>query len=124
MAQVTRTTGNVQGVSFSATDLNNLEANFATGQIINRSAILTLIDYFADIDDHTHNVTDERRRITFGNNGSAASNTEDTQGPSGMPAVPADPSSASTITASKHNQIRNAINALRGHVHVWDDDQG
>ena len=36
--------------------------------------------------------------------------------------IPTDPATNSTETASKHNDIRNAINSLRGHVHTWTDN--
>jgi len=120
MATDTRDSGDASGVNYSAANINTLLTQFEAGDIITKSAIDTLLDYYTDMTTHTHEVTDFTTKATFGNTGSNSSTTENTDNPT-IAAVPADPGTNSTITASKHNEIRNAVNNVRTHVHNWND---
>jgi len=119
--QRTETSSNSNGISYSTADIDTLLASFESGDIITRSAIQTLLDYYDDITDHNHTLTDLINSKTFGNTGSGSSTT-DTVDAAALTATPADPGVGSTVTASTHNTIRNAVNSLRGHVHNWEDN--
>jgi hypothetical protein len=119
--QRTETSSNANGISYSTAQIDTLLASFEAGDIITRSAVQTLLDYYADITDHNHTVVDLIRSKTFGNTGSG-SETTDTVAAAALNSTPTDPGTGSTVTASKHNQIRNAVNSLRGHVHSWTDE--
>lgn len=119
--QRTETSSNAGGISYSTANIDSLLNSFDAGDIITRSAIQTLLDYYDDITDHNHTVVDLINNKTFGNTGSSSSTT-DTVDAASLNSVPTDPGTGSTVTASKHNEIRNAINSLRGHVHSWTDN--
>lgn len=124
MAQDTRNTSDVQSVGYTTEQIDTLLASFEAGDIITKAAVDAILDYYADIHDHDHDVDDYATKDTFGNlagNQTSVTTGENTQVAS-LNSIPVDPGTNSTITASKHNEIRNAVNSLRGHVHVWDDN--
>ena len=117
----TETSSNAGGITYSTAQIDTLLTSFEAGDIITRAAVQTLLDYYADITDHNHTVVDLAASKTFGNTGGSASAT-DTVDAASLTATPTDPGVNSTITACKHNAIRNAVNSLRGHVHNWEDN--
>lgn len=119
--QRTVTSSNAGGISYSTANIDTLLASFEAGDIITKAAVDTLLDYYADITDHNHTVVDLINAKTFGNTG-GGSETTDTVDAASLSAIPTDPGTSSTITASKHNELRNAVNSLRGHVHNWEDN--
>jgi len=124
MAQDTRNTSDVQAVGYTTAQIDTLLASFEAGDIITKAAVDAMLDYYADIHDHDHDVDDYATKDTFGNlagDQTSVTTGENTQ-VANLNAIPVDPGTNSTITASKHNEIRNAVNSLRGHVHVWDDN--
>jgi len=119
--QRTETSSNAGNISYSTADIDTLLNSFDAGDLITRSAVQTLLDYYDDITDHNHTVVDLINSKTFGNTGSS-SQTTDTVDAASLTSTPADPGVNSTVTASIHNTIRNAVNSLRGHVHNWEDN--
>lgn len=125
--QRTETSSNANGISYSTAQIDSLLNSFEAGDIITRSAVQTLLDYYADIRDHTHTVNDLARSKTFGNTGESSS-ADDTVDPAtgfGLGTIngtPSDPGVGSTVTASYHNTLRSAANSLRTHFHEWFDD--
>lgn len=119
----TRNTTDAQSISYSTANIDTLLASFEAGDIITKAAVDTLLDYYADITDHDHDVDDYNVKDTFGNTaGNQTSvNSGENVNDATLNAIPVDPGTSSTITASKHNEIRNAVNSLRGHTHTWDD---
>lgn len=125
MPQDEKTTGNAKGISYSTANIDSLLNSFDAGDIITKSAVDTLLDYYADIRDHDHGITDIAVKDNFGNtDGDQSSSASEDVDTASLNATPADPGTNSTITASKHNAIRNAVNSLRGHVHNWNDNTG
>jgi hypothetical protein len=124
MPQDTETTGAASGINYSDAQMNNLLAKVTTGQIIFATDVQTLLDYYSDFRTHNHAVTDTRVVDNFGNTAGdqSASDAETTGNPNGTNALPGDPATGTTITAVKHNEIRNALNSLRAHTHTWDDN--
>jgi len=124
MAQDTRDTTDAQSITYSTANIDALLNSFDAGDIITKAAVDALLDYYADIHDHDHDVDDYATKDTFGNlagDQTSVNSGENTQAAS-LNSIPGDPGTNSTITAAKHNEIRNAVNSLRGHVHVWDDN--
>ena len=119
--QRTETSSNANNITYSEANIDTLLASFEAGDIITKAAVDILLDYYADITDHTHTVVDLINSKTFGNTG-GSSETTDTVDAASLTATPTDPGTNSTVTASKHNEIRNAVNSLRGHVHNWEDN--
>ena len=112
------------GINYTVQQLDNLLAKFTTGQVIFAVDVQTLLDYYSDFQTHTHGLLDLIVVDNFGNTaGDQSSSENDTTGnPNGTNALPADPTAGTTITAVKHNEIRNALNSLREHTHTWDDN--
>ena len=119
--QRTETSSNAGGITYTTAQIDTLLASFDAGDIITKAAVDILLDYYNDITDHNHTVTDLINAKTFGNTGGGSSTT-DTVDAASLSATPTDPGTNSTITASKHNELRNAVNSLRGHVHNWEDN--
>lgn len=119
--QRTETSSNANSVTYTTAEIDTLLNSFDAGDLITRSAIQSLLDYFGDIHDHNHTVVDLAASKTFGNTGAGSSAT-DTTVVGNLLGIPTDPATNSTVTAAKHNDIRNAINSLRGHVHTWTDN--
>lgn len=124
MPQDTETTGAASGIGYTAAQLDSLLAKFTTGQIIFAADVQTLLDYYSDFQTHTHAVTDTKVVDNFGTlaGDQSSSDDENTGNPNGTNALPSDPTAGTTITAAKHNEIRNALNSLRSHTHTWDDN--
>lgn len=122
MAQRTENSSDTSGISYSTANIDTLLNSFDAGDIITKAAVDTLLDYYADITDHQHTVTDLITQKTFGNTGSTTSTTDTVTTSASLSSTPADPGTASVVSAAKHNEIRNAVNSLRGHVHSWTDN--
>jgi hypothetical protein len=124
MPQDTETTFQPTGIGYTDNQMNNLLAKFTTGQIIFASDVQTLLDYYSDFQTHTHAVVDTKVIDNFGNlaGDQSSADSDATGNPNGTNALPADPTAGITITAAKHNEIRNALNSLRAHTHTWDDN--
>lgn len=124
MPQDTKNSSDALNVSYTTANIDTLLNSFDAGDIITKAAVDTLLDYYADITDHDHTVNDVAVVDNFGNlAGNQSSSANETVADASLTAVPADPGANSTITASKHNAIRNAVNSLRGHVHSWTDNE-
>jgi len=124
MPQETKNTANPTGIGFSTAQMDTLLSKFTTGQIIRRSDVQLMLDYYADFRTHTHSLTDISRLKTFGNTGSSSSASDATGNPTNLNGTPGDPAVNSLVTASKHNEIRNALNSIRAHIHQWTDNNG
>ena len=122
MAQRTLNSSDTSGISYSTAQIDTLLNSFDAGDIITKAAVDTLLDYYADITDHTHTVVDRSTEKTFGNTGGTSDTTDTVTTSASLSATPADPGTNSVISASTHNAIRNAVNSLRGHVHSWTDN--
>lgn len=123
MPSDTETTGTAVGIGYSEVDANNLLAKFEAGKVIFAADINTLLVGYADFQTHTHTVVDTQVKDTFGNTEGDQSKSTDriTGDPNGTNILPANPTAGTSITAAKHNEIRNALNSLRGHTHTWND---
>ena len=93
----------VAGASIDATDINGL---------------ITLINGWIG---HTHTYDDAYQLATFGNNGDRTNYYEDkTTNYTGFAFV-GTVASGNTITAAKHNEMKDRCNSLRGHSHSIND---
>jgi hypothetical protein len=72
---------------------------------------------------HYHTYDDAYQLTTYGNNGDRNNYYEDknTGGPDATNTAPTDTASNTTITASRHNELKDAINQLRNHNHSIND---
>jgi hypothetical protein len=72
---------------------------------------------------HVHTYDDAWQLATFGNNGDRNNYFEDknTNSIDATTNAPTNTASDTTITASRHNELRDALNQLRVHFHGVDD---
>jgi hypothetical protein len=116
---------NPDSISYNGntTTISNLRTSIAAGNTVTASAINDLIGMINSWDNHTHTYTDYYQQATFGNNGdrnnyqeSKTTNKHD-EDSSDVATV----SVGDTITAAKHNEMKNVANKLRAHYHVIND---
>ena len=125
MPQDTRNTSNVQmSTGYSTAQIDSLLTSFDAGDIITADAVNLMLTYWSRLSSHDHGITDFVTKDTFGNTSGDQSNSSNhnTNAPKNIPGLPAFVSQGQTVLATKHNQIRNAHNYFRTHVHTWRDD--
>ena len=122
MAQTQR---NQDSISYNGdqTLINRVRSNIQTGSVIDAEDINDIIDLMNAWDNHTHTYTDMYQTATFGNTGDRNTYTENKttaqhdEASSNVGAI----SRGNTITASKHNEMKNVVNKLRVHFHNIND---
>jgi hypothetical protein len=122
MAQRSQTPDSIS-YNGNTTTIANLRTAIASGNTVTAAAINDLIGMINSWDNHTHTYTDLYQTATFGNNGdrgtyseskTTAKHDEDSSDVSTV-------SVGDTITAAKHNEMKNVANKLRSHYHVIND---
>jgi hypothetical protein len=85
--------------------------------------IATLIN---NMNGHVHTYDDAWQLATFGNNGDRNNYFVDknTNNIDAVNSAPTNTASDTTITASRHNELRDSLNQLRVHFHGIDDRTG
>ena len=128
MAQSERT---AKGLTWTSSELQSLRIAFLRikinqGNTIFADDINTLATLINNMNGHYHTYDDAWQLATFGNTGDRGNYYEDknTAGPDQILAAPTDTAANSSITATRHNELANAINTLRSHYHEIDDRTG
>lgn len=105
----------------SNSPIAGLRDQIASGQLIDAADINSLITLINAWVGHTHTYDDAYQLATFGNNGDRADYYEDkttqNSGVSTMNGV----SAGDLIAATKHNEMKDRCNSLRGHDHTIND---
>ena len=125
MPQDTRNTSDVQmTTTYSTANIDSLLTSFDAGDIITADAVNLMLTYWARLSTHDHGITDFVTKDTFGNTSGDQSNSSNhnTDQPKNTPLLPAFVSQGQTVLATKHNQIKDAHNFFRTHVHNGSDD--
>jgi len=125
MAQTERNPKSItwSGLGSLATDIANLRAVIAADQIISASNLNTLSALLNNAMAHYHTYDDAYQLATFGNNGDRNNYYEDKSSnpPALRPGNLAGVTAGNAITATDHNNMRNAATFLRTHYHSIDD---
>lgn len=101
--------------------VSGLYANFVSGRTVYAADINLLIGMINAWIGHTHTYDDGYQLATFGNNGDRADYYEDkTTQNSGLPTMNG-VSAGDTVTAAKHNEMKDRCNFLRVHDHTIND---
>lgn len=110
-------------LSTLATDIANLRAAINSGSDINASNINSVASLLTLSLGHYHIYDDAYQLATFGNNGDRNNYYEDksSSSPASRPGNLAFIAAGDEITASHHNNLRNAAEFLRSHYHTIDD---
>jgi hypothetical protein len=125
MAQTERNPKSITWTNLSnlATDIANLRNVITAGQDISAGNINTLSSLLNNSLSHYHTYDDAYQLATFGNNGDRNNYYEDKNSnpPANRPGNLGNVTAGTDITATHHNNMRDAATFLRTHYHSIDD---
>ena len=106
-----------------AAEIASLRAAVAAGNTIFANDLNRIATLINNMNGHVHTYDDAYQLATFGNTGDRNNYYEDknTNSIDQVVSAPTDTASNTTITASRHNELRTAINILAYHYHGIDD---
>lgn len=109
--------------SNSAQELASLRTAIAAGNTIFANDLNRIATLINNMNGHVHTYDDAYQLATFGNTGDRNNYFRDTSTNSidATTSAPTNTASDTTITASRHNELRDALNQLRVHFHGIDD---
>jgi hypothetical protein len=109
-----------------AEEITSLRTAITSGNKIFASDLNRIATLINNINGHYHSYTDEYQLATYGNNGDRTNYSEakDTSAPDATITAPIDTAANTAITASRHNELKDAINQIRDHNHSIDDRTG
>ena len=110
-------------ISNSAQELASLRTAVAAGNTIFANDINRIATLINNMNGHVHTYDDAFQLATFGNTGDRNNYIENknTNNIDAITNAPTNTASDTTITASRHNELRDALNQLRVHFHGIDD---
>jgi hypothetical protein len=125
MAQTERTAKAINWTNSGsqAGEIASLRNAVAAGNTIFANDLNRIATLINNMNGHTHTYDDAYQLATFGNNGDRGNYYRDTTTNSidAVVSAPTDTASNTTITASRHNELRAALNVLAYHFHGIDD---
>ena len=101
--------------------ISGLRSQISSGATVDAVDINGLIDLINGWIGHTHTYDDAYQLATYGNNGDRNNYYEDKTTSNTNLSTIGQVSAGSSITASKHNELKDRCNSLRGHAHTIDD---
>ena len=106
-----------------AGEIASLRNAVSTGNTIFANDINRIATLINNMNGHVHTYDDAWQLATFGNNGDRNNYFEDknTNSIDATTSAPTNTASDTTITASRHNELRDSLNQLRVHFHGIDD---
>jgi hypothetical protein len=106
-----------------ASEITSLRSAVAAGNTIFANDLNRIATLINNMNGHVHTYDDAYQLATFGNNGDRGNYYVDknTNTIDAVTSAPTNTASDTTITASRHNELRAAINELRVHFHGIDD---
>jgi hypothetical protein len=106
-----------------ASEITSLRSAVAAGNTIFANDLNRIATLINNMNGHVHTYDDAYQLATFGNTGDRNNYFENknTNNIDAVTSAPANTASDTTITASRHNELRAAINELRVHFHGIDD---
>jgi hypothetical protein len=128
MAQSERTPNSIifTDSGSQAGEIASLRAAIASGSTIYANDLNRISTLINNLNGHYHNYTDYYQIATYGNTGDRTtySESKNTGGPDSILASPTDTAANTSITAARHNQLKDSINTLKEHYHLIDDRTG
>jgi hypothetical protein len=106
-----------------AAEISSLRSAVAAGNTIFATHLNRIATLINNMNGHYHTYDDAYQLATFGNTGDRNNYYVDknTNSIDAVTSAPTNTTSDTTITASRHNELRAAINQLRTHFHGIDD---
>ena len=107
----------------AAQELSSLRTAVAAGTTIFANDLNRIATLINNMNGHVHTYDDAYQLATFGNTGDRNNYFVDknTNNIDAVTSAPTNTASDTTITASRHNELRDALNQLRVHFHGIDD---
>jgi DNA anti-recombination protein RmuC len=109
--------------STQATEIASLRTAIATGNRIIATHLNRIGTLINNMNGHYHTYDDSFQLASFGNTGDRTNYIEDKSTNSIDAATPVNLTTAAdtSITATRHNELRDSINNLRSHLHGIND---
>jgi hypothetical protein len=109
-----------------AVELASLRSAVQSGNMIYANDLNRIATLINNMNGHYHTYDDAYQLATYGNTGDRTDYYEGkfTAGPDQVFAAPTDTAANTSITASRHNELKDSINAVRQHYHQIDDRTG
>ena len=106
-----------------AAEIASLRGAVSAGNTIFANDLNRIATLINNMNGHVHTYDDAYQLATFGNTGDRNNYYEDknTNSIDEVVSAPTNTASNTTITASRHNELRTAINILAYHYHGIDD---
>ena len=106
-----------------AAEIASLRGSISSGQIVRATDLNRIGTLINNMNGHYHTYDDAYQLATFGDNGDRTNYYEDknTAGPDATITAPTNTAANTSITASRHNALRDALDEIRSHNHSIDD---
>ena len=127
VVSATRTERTAKAISWPGTvdqavELASLRTAIQSGNTIFANDLNRIATLINNMNGHVHTYDDAYSLKTFGNTGSSSPLVDkNTNNIDAVTNAPTNTASDTTITASRHNELRDALNQLRVHFHGIDD---
>jgi hypothetical protein len=109
-----------------AGEISSLRAAITSGSTIYANDLNRIGTLINNMNGHYHTYDDAYQLATYGNTGDRNNYYEDknTNSIDAVVTAPTNTASNTTITASRHNELKDAVNAIAWHYHGIDDRTG
>jgi hypothetical protein len=106
-----------------AAEIASLRTAISSGSTIFANDLNRIGTLINNMNGHYHNYDDLYQQAEYGNTGDRTRYAElkNTAGPDQVFAAPTNTAADTSITASRHNELKDSINAIRQHYHQIDD---
>ena len=125
MAQTEKTAQSITIPDYwnQATEIASLRTAISSGSQIFANDLNRIAILINNMNGHYHSYSDAYQLATYGNTGDRTNYTEikNTGTPDSTTSAPTDTAANTAITASRHNELKDAINNIRNHYHSIDD---
>ena len=111
----------------SAAEISSLRTAITSGNTIYANDLNRIATLINEMNGHYHTTTADAYQLpTYGNTGDRNEyyESKSTGGPDQVFAAPTDTAANTAITASRHNELKDSINAVRHHYHEINDRTG
>jgi hypothetical protein len=109
-----------------AGEIASLRTSISSGNTVLANDLNRIGTLINNMNGHYHTYDDAYQLATFGNTGDRNNYIEDknTNNIDGVITAPVNTAANTSITASRHNELKDAINTIAYHIHGIDDRTG
>jgi hypothetical protein len=109
-----------------AAEIASLRGSISSGEVVRATDLNRIGTLINNMNGHYHTYDDAWQLATFGNTGDRNNYIGDknTNSIDSTTSAPTNTAADASITATRHNELRDSINNLRSHFHGIDDRTG